>query len=309
MKELEKIALDLDKINPYLLSGGAGALATGLALSQIKRDPKKSRLADLGRKLAIALGGGLAAAGIHKAINTAGESFATALPESDVSTEEKIVNTATNPNTTRLLAALGTGGTIFGLQTKSDIKNLKNLRPMQGDYPGLGSDPVRTLKAELNINAKNRPGKNALKDLIESQTNKAKDLIPTDLKDKLDNAQNDLKNALKIKNPTNAQKQNIAAIQQAVIDAERDFNAQLDANRAARKANLTTQYADAGFNVNNYETGKLNKFKRAVNPYLSRLTGRTPLGRIGKPLAIGASLAAPEVIDYASDLFSSNPIE
>ena len=323
MKELEKVLPYLESINPYLLSGGAGALATGLAVSRIKRDPKKSRLADLGRKLAIALGGGLAAAGVHKAINTAKENFETALPEEDVSPEEKLVNTATNPNTARVLAALGTGGTIYGLQSKADNKNLKNLRPAIDGYPGLGSNPIRTLKAELKSNDVSRPGQNNLKALIDSQVEASKDLIPEDLQKnitnvqgKLNNAQGKLKDLLKIRKPTAAQllenqslQLEIDSLSQDLADAEGKFISKVDANKAARRANLTTQYADTGFNVKEYEPGKLNKFKRSVNPYLSRLTGRTTLGRIGKPGAILASLALPEVSKFTADLFNSNPVE
>lgn len=309
MKELEKILPYLEQINPYLLSGGAGALATGIAASQIKRDPKKSRLADIGRKLAIALGGGLAAAGVHKAINTAGESFSTALPETDVSTEEKIVNTATNPNTTRLLAALGIGGATFGYQTKADRKNLRNIRPAQGGYPGLGSNPVRTLKAELASNDISRPGVNNLKALIESQTNEATDLVPKELKTKVDNLQNDLKNALKIKNPNQDQKKMIDALKQNIADAEISFNSQLEANKAARKANLATQYADAGFNVAHYEPGKLNKIKRTINPYASRMYGRSLPGKAGKLSLLASALFAPQLIDAAGEAISSKPVE
>jgi len=275
MKELEKVLPYLESINPYLLSGGAGALATGLAASQIKRDPKKSRLADLGRKLAIALGGGLAAAGVHKAINTAKENFSTALPEADVSPEEKLVNTATNPNTARVLAALGTGGTIYGLQTVADKKELKQMSPE------LGNNPTKALKDAL----KTMKGPNQLQSYIDAMT--AVEIAS-------------LENKLKRASPADK-----ATIQLAL---DKKINSLGDAMDIA-KARNTSKLQNAGFDVSHYGAGKRNKVLRAINPYASRLYGRSLPGAAGKALAIGGSLFAPEIIDTASDMFSSNPEE
>ena len=287
MKELEKIALDLESINPYLLSGGAGALATGLAVSQIKRDPKKSRLADLGRKLAIALGGGLAAAGIHKAVNVAGENFQNALPESDISTEEKIVNTTTNPNTLRLLAAGGVGGGLFTQQTLADRVLLKKINPR------LLGDPVTNLKEQLD----NMKGPNKLNSYIDSMIAFEGNKDLTSLKGKVDALENKFK-----KTKSQAQQ---AKIQLEIDAAKNELSSKTNELVNIHKSNLRS----AGFDASHYEPGNFNKVKQVINPYASRIYGRTKLGMLGKGLALGGSLFAPEAIDAGSDLFSSNPEE
>jgi hypothetical protein len=286
MKELEKVLPYLESINPYLLSGGAGALATGLAASQIKRDPKKSRLADLGRKLAIALGGGLAAAGVHKAINTAKENFSTALPEADVSPEEKLVNTATNPNTARVLAALGTGGTIYGLQTVADKKELKQMNPK------LGNNPTKALKDAL----KTMKGPNQLQSYIDAMT--AAEQNPG-----LDIMKQDIANLEKQLN--RAKPADKAALQLALDEKINRLGDAIDTTKALN----TSKLQNAGFDLGHYGPGKANKALRAINPYASRLYGRSLPGAAGKALAIGGSLLAPEIAGTVSDMFSSNPEE
>lgn len=286
MKELEKVLPYLESINPYLLSGGAGALATGLAVSRIKRDPKKSRLADLGRKLAIALGGGLAAAGVHKAINTAKENFETALPEADVSPEEKLVNTATNPNTARVLAALGTGGTIYGLQTAADRKELKQMNST------LGNNPTKALKAAL----KTMNGPNQLQSYIDTMTaveeNKGIDKIKNEI-DKLEK---------KLKKGNQADKDKIQ------LDLDEENNKLVRARNSAKSVN-TSKLQNAGFDLKHYGPGRANKVKRLINPYASRLYGRSLPGTAGKALAIFGAGLAPEIAGTVSDMFSSNPEE
>lgn len=286
MKELEKIALDLEKINPYLLSGGAGALATGLALSQIKRDPKKSRLADLGRKLAIALGGGLAAAGIHKAINTAGENFSTALPESDVSTEEKIVNTAANPNTTRLLASLGVGGGLFGTQTIADTKLLQKINP------DLLDSPTTALKDQLKV----MQGPNKLKSYIDAMVDTKGNQRLTDLKNEINALEGKLKNA---------KGNSVAPLQTKLDEAKNKLIGETNKSKALVESTLRS----AGFDVADYEPGRFNKVKQVINPYASRLYGRSNMGRLGKGLAIGGALLSPELFNLAGEAISSKPVE
>lgn len=286
MKELEKVLPYLESINPYLLSGGAGALATGLAVSRIKRDPKKSRLADLGRKLAIALGGGLAAAGVHKAINTAKENFETALPETDVSPEEKLVNTATNPNTARVLAALGTGGTIYGLQTIADKKELKQMNST------LGNNPTKALKAAL----KTMNGPNQLQSYIDTMTAVEENKGIDKIKNEIDKLEKQLKRA----NPADK------ATLQLALDKE---NNRLEGARNSAKSVNTSKLQNAGFDLKHYGPGRANKVKRLINPYASRLYGRSLPGTAGKALAIGGSLLAPEIAGTVSDMFSSNPEE
>lgn len=288
MKELEKLAADLEAITPYLLSGGAGALATGIAASRIKRDPKKSRLADLGKKLAITLGGGLAAAGVHKAINTAGESFKNALPAGDVSTEEKIVNTAGNKDLVRLLATGGTATGLYAAGARHDKKQLKGL-------PGnLGESPDMALRSQIAA----MRGDNKLKSFIESAAEVEKPKFTASEQGEL----NDLKKQLERK-PTDPNRDSLLAkveeLKNKISESELDHT-----NRA--KALIQSKLESAGFNVGDYEPGRLSKFKQAIKPKASRIYGRSMAGKAGKLTALLASLGTPEIASGIGNLLSGN---
>jgi hypothetical protein len=147
---INKLSPEMKEVLPYLLSGGAGALATSIAASGIKRKPKESRLAHLGKKLAIALGGGLAGAGIYKGIETAKDSFQNALPAEDVSTEENIVSATTNPNVIRGLAGGGVLGVSGIAGAKGAKKELRSILP-ESEYGNLA--PEKTFKSNVSAQA------------------------------------------------------------------------------------------------------------------------------------------------------------
>lgn len=139
---------------PYLLSGGAGALAGGYVASKTKKDPDESRLGRLGRILGTATAVGAGTAGAHKLFNLGLDQFNTALPEGDVSPEEKA--------TTGPLARLGMGGAGAYIghkaQSRTDKKTIQQIMRMaEGDQV---ADSVNYTKAQDLVDHINRTDPN-----------------------------------------------------------------------------------------------------------------------------------------------------
>lgn len=291
MKEIDKLVEYLKTVNPYLLSGGSGALATALAVSRIKKDPKKSRLADLGKKLAITLGGGLTAAGAHMALNEALKNFDTALPKGDIDTTEKMVTSGgktlgalTHPTTLRTLAGTAAGAKLYSSAAKKDQKLIKEL------IPSITGNATDTLKTRLA----GQSGTNKLKEFI-SQTVENEGTPTTKA---LDNKISNLENKLS----------------KATVPAEKaKIRAELDAAKNSiptvvdrSKKELEKELKRAGFNTSQYDPGvKASIGKSIYGPKLSRILGRSTAGKIFKPLAIGSAVFSPEIIEKITDILGS----
>lgn len=296
MNQLEKLALDMEAITPYLLSGGAGALATGIAASQIKRDPKKSRMADLGRKLAIALGGGLAAAGIHKAVNVAGDSFSQALPAEDVATEERVTNVLSSPNLLRTGAGIGAGVGLYGHGNRADNKEFKSLMPGAGNPKATIKDLIKgqpegsnKLKSWLDMHSsQNTPDSSAIRGLA------AQELKATEsLRD--------------IRKSPHSSPNEIAEAKRKIAELSEKIRTQRAVDLGTTRNNFSQGLARAGMVEKDYEKGLLNTLKRNTRPAASRLLGKGIGGKITKPLTLAAALASPEIISKLTEVASDNP--
>lgn len=296
MNQLEKLAAELKDVTPYLLSGGAGALATGLALSKMKRDPKKSRMADLAKRLAIVLGGGAVAAGAHKALNVGLDSLATALPKEDVATEEKITSVVGNPNTVRALATGGTGAALYGMGRRAD--NL-DIRALFGNK-NIGSNPTEYVKSLIASQPNQGNKLESFLDVHDSG-DQVKPKALSSLEAKITELKNDLK-----------QVKNDPALNQQLTDELNAAKQQLKITEADVKntvrAGNKSQLARAGFNAADYPDTLLNKIKQQGRIHGGRLVGRSGAARVLKPAALIAALASPEIISGGASLLNSpNP--
>jgi hypothetical protein len=301
---INKLSPEMKEVLPYLLSGGAGALATSIAASGIKRKPKESRLAHLGKKLAIALGGGLAGAGIYKGIETAKDSFQNALPAEDVSTEENLVSTTTNPN---IIRSLLSGGVVAGsgiAGAKGAKKELRSILP-ENDYGVLA--PEKAFKS--NVSAQSGAPESKLTSWI---AQRAKDTAPetsaaTEAKNLLAQENEKLQKAIKDGADTKDLEKNIRKL-------KREYAAEKNLASSKQVQSLTDRlkilgYTDADFAGATKMQRGLNTAKGMGRRGWLNLAGRTTAGRLGRAGALAAAFGSPEIGSYVGDLISSGENE
>jgi hypothetical protein len=294
MNQLEKLAVDMKELTPYLLSGGAGALATGLAVSKLKRDPKKSRLADLAKKLAIVLGGGAVAAGAHKAINSAMENFQTALPAEDVATEEKITSVVGNPNTLRLGVGSAAAAGLYGHGRRADNKELKSLFNFD-----VGNNPTQFTRDQI---AGMQGGGNKLDEFLDIHTRMNMPKVPAlgAISAEIDTIQNQLKS----RNLPSADKANLMTkLTQLQDDKIKLENNVFSSAREGFKGRLQRGGIEAG----DFSGSKFDKLKQSLRVHGGRVIGRTGVARVAKPAALAAALLSPEMAQAAMSMLTSNP--
>ncbi len=325
---MEKLAADMQEVMPYLLSGGAGALATGIAASRLKRDPKKSRLADLGRKLAITLGGGLAAAGIHKAVNTASDSFSTALPTDDVSTEEKLINTATNPWAHRAVGAGLTTAALTGKSIRDEAKTMKSLIPDSGTPGRVLKDSIKSMPEEGNklTNWIDSHAKATAPQIAADPADAAELSKMTGNADKLTSLKNRKEQLAKYL----ADSPKEPALLKEIRKVDLDIAALGDTDYASAAEKLKKQISDAKNSAIGAETNKtrsklksiglveddfvrtgskldkLNPVKSTIRQVGGKVTGRSKGSMAARAALIAAGALTPDAIKATGGLFSGN---
>jgi hypothetical protein len=294
MNQLEKLAVDMNELTPYLLSGGAGALATGMAVSQLKRDPRKSRISDLAKKLAIVLGGGAVAAGAHKAINSSLENFQTALPAEDVATEEKITSFVGNPNTLRVGAGAAAAAGLYGHGRSSDNKELKSLFNFDP-----GNNPTQFTRDQI---AGMQGGGNKLDEFLDIHTRMNMPKVPglSAIATEIDTIQNKLKSGKMLAAEKAALMTRLNELKSDKINLE---NSVFSAAREGFKGRLQRGGIEAG----DFSGSKFDKLKQSLRVHGGRVIGRTGISRVAKPAALAAALLSPEMAQAAMSMLTSNP--
>jgi hypothetical protein len=301
---INKLSPEMKEVLPYLLSGGAGALATSIAASGIKRKPKESRLAHLGKKLAIALGGGLAGAGIYKGIETAKDSFQNALPAEDVSTEENLVSATTNPNVIRGLAGgvAASGLTYKGM--KDSEKVIKSMLP-GGGYAG---DSAASQFSDL-VRGQTGDSNSKLTDWLKAHSRVTAPASPEldDIKSKITEEMARLNEAKKSKLPTGEIKKNIEALKNEFEVEKTKVNSALE--NTLNKRISRVGYKDVDFAGDTAAKQMFNTAKGKVRRGRLNVAGRTTAGRLGRAGLLATALGSPEIASYVGDLISSGENE
>jgi hypothetical protein len=301
---INKLSPEMQEVLPYLLSGGAGALATSIAASGIKRKPEESRLAHLGKKLAIALGGGLAGAGIYKGVETAKDSFQNALPLEDRSPEENLVSATTNPNVIRGLAS---GGVVAGsgyIGSKGAKKELRSLLP-EDDYGVLA--PEKAFKR--NVSAQSDAPESKLTSWI---AQRAEDTAPETknakkIKDSIETENAKLKKAIKDGNDTAELERGLRRLNDRLAAEESLASSKKMKNIADRLEILG--YEDSDFAGDTAMRKGLNTAKGMGRRGWLNLVGRSTPGRLGRAGALATAALSPEIASYIGDLISSDENE
>jgi hypothetical protein len=302
LQELEQQLKDSGAL-PYLLSGGAGALAGGaLAAGTSRRG--ESRLGRIGRVLGTGLLSGAATAGAHKLFNTGMEHWSNALPVDDTSPEQEIMS----GNGTRALAAGGVLAGATGARHMADKKIWSNLArqdadlwgPNAGAAPGMvsahgakdGADDTNNYKSFLDANSpkKSRPYIDAgLGELgIDSTSDRFKFLDSVRGRTQLD----DVFNSQFAPNP--------------------DIDGTLQGLGIDPATGRQIHSADIGFKPS---TNALERFllkhektlmsaRNKMVPLITKVTGRSIGGVAARAAGLGAAAYYPEILGTAKEQFT-----
>lgn len=259
---------------PYLLSGGVGALAGGGLAASVSRKGE-SKLGRLGRILGTGALSGLATGGAHKLLDYGIDQASNALPKEDVSPEQNLIS---GPGTRAVGGALA--GTAMAGKAHMDDKRM--WREISAQNPSLFGGGEKGFSSYSRFSQ--------AKDGILGQAAKAPGASNNSYRDVLDS------HAFASKGDRKILEEQLRALG---IDATSTRFKALDPLRghALNNAGATGKLAD--FVLRN--EGKLMSARNKIVPALTKVTGRTPLGVLGRVGGIGAATMYPELLEGAAN--------
>lgn len=268
LQDLEQKLKDSGAL-PYLLSGGAGALAGGYLASRVK-NRGEGKLARLGRILATGALSGGATAGAHKLLNYSVEESANALPINDVSPEQDLVSGKGTRLTAAGLTAAGIAGSTHRNDSKAWSEISKANEDVWGPYTSAGN--FRENKRQILGAYADAKGNNVYKSMLDDATATGK--LSPEARAILDNK---LK-ALGINSSSHTFK---------ALDPFR--------SRFLEKGDALSHGVLRGEKA-------LMGARNAVLPVVTKLTGRSLPSMIGRGALLGAAMMYPEIAEGVKNM-------
>lgn len=271
---------------PYLLSGGAGALAGGTLAAMNKPRRGESKLGRLGRILGTAALTGGATAGAHKLFSMGGNTLSNALPADDVSPEQ---NAITGP-VPRGLAALAAGGGMAAATHKADKARWGELGKAMS-AKGVGAKGLEQMVG------KNDPGLNQWK----QELNRRFPMVPPGQSPgnvKFDTLNPDHEQFFR---NYNKQEHIRGLLSELGIDHSGDgkniFTKGLQKGVAGASPFLGEKLGQKAFEFSHEIPGRAVNLKNKIMPGISKFTGRSIPGAIGRAALMGGATMYPEILD------------